>query len=69
MTDGQYEARFWRYQTEDSEECDTLEEAVAYLASGWARGELSEIDVAGPDGSAVLSGDALHKRMMAVLGV
>lgn len=68
MSDGTYKARYWRYFSECEEECDRLEEAIAFLASGWDRGELSEIEIVGPDGNVALGGDELHKRMLACLG-
>jgi hypothetical protein len=69
MSEATYKARYWRYFSEIEEECDTLDEAVAFLANGWERGELSEIEIEDPDGAVALGGDALHKRMLALLGV
>lgn len=69
MSEATYRARYWRYHSEDEEECDTLDEAVAFLAYGFDSGNLSAADVVGPDGTVVLEGDELSKRMMAVLGV
>lgn len=68
MSAEQYVAHFWRYKLRDSEELDTLDEAVAYLANGWERAELAEIRIVGPDGSVVLDGDELFRRMKASLG-
>ncbi|MFH9013989.1 hypothetical protein ACH4C6_21740 [Streptomyces sp. NPDC017943] len=68
MTSDEYVARFWQYKAKDREPFETLDEAVAFLAVGWERGRLSEIDILGPDGSVVLSGEALHARMMSALG-
>jgi hypothetical protein len=68
MSEATYMARYWRYFSECEEECDTLDEAVAFLANGWERGELSAVEVVGPDGSVALGGDELQQRMMALLG-
>ncbi|EFE65727.1 predicted protein [Streptomyces viridosporus ATCC 14672] len=68
MSDETYKARYWRYYSEQEEECDTLDEAVAFLSNGWERGNLSEIAVIGPDGTTALSGERLHQRMMSLLG-
>lgn len=62
-----YTARYWRYGQQSEEECNTLEEAVVYLAAGWERSDLAEIDIIGPDGTAALEGDELSRRMMAAL--
>lgn len=68
MSEATYKARYWRYFSEIEEECDTLDEAVAFLANGWAGGDLSEIEVVGPDGAVALEGAELHARMTALLG-
>jgi hypothetical protein len=64
MTEASYKARYWRYFAEGEEECDSLDEALAYLAWGWEAGQLSEIEIVGPDGSVVLNGGQLFDRMM-----
>ncbi|MGW4050828.1 hypothetical protein ACWENA_08340 [Streptomyces sp. NPDC004779] len=64
---GPYLARYWRYGQQAEEECATLEEAVAYLAAGWERSDLAEIDIIGPGGTAALEGGELSRRMMAAL--
>jgi len=51
------------------EECDSLDEAVAFLAHASDRGDLSAVEVVGPDGTVALGGEDLQQRMMAVLGV
>lgn len=68
MTEAIYRARYWRYFSECEEECDSLDEAVAFLANGWDRSELSAVDIVGPDGVVALGGNELHERMMALLG-
>lgn len=68
MDEATYKARYWHYFSEQAEECDTLDEAVAFLANGWARGDLSEIEVVGPGDRTVLEGEQLHRRMMNLLG-
>ncbi len=68
MTSDQYVARFWRYMTRDKEECDTLDEAVAFLANGWERGKLSEIDIVGPDGKGVRAKAWARARSRSVAG-
>jgi hypothetical protein len=69
MSEATYRARYWRYHSKGEEECDTLDEAVAFLAYGFDSGNLSAADVVGPDGAVVLQGEELSERIMAVLGV
>lgn len=64
----EFKARYWRYFQRDVEECDSLDEAVAFLAAGWDRSDLSEIDILGPGGKVALAGDELHRAMMDRLG-
>lgn len=64
-----YKARYWRYFAEEEEECDSLDDAVGYLAWGWEAGQLAQEDIVGPDGEVVLSGAELFDRMMERLGV
>ncbi|MER7908273.1 hypothetical protein [Streptomyces sp. NPDC096068] len=59
-----YTARYWRYGQQGEEEFDTLDEAVAYLASGWERADLAEIDILGLGGVVALEGGELYRRMM-----
>ncbi|MER6601236.1 hypothetical protein [Streptomyces parvus] len=58
-----YTARYLRYGEQTAEECDSLDEALAFLALGWDRGELSETGITGPDGKVILEGPELLKRM------
>ncbi|MFF0777117.1 hypothetical protein [Streptomyces sp. NPDC003720] len=69
MSESVYRARYWRYGAEQEEECDTLDEALAFLCAGWENGDLSEIAIVGPDGEAILAGADLFNRMVALLGV
>ncbi|MFD3638171.1 hypothetical protein [Streptomyces griseus] len=63
MVEPVYTARYLRYGEQTAEECDSLDEALAFLALGWDRGELSETGITGPDGKVVLEGSELLKRM------
>lgn len=63
MAEPVYTARYLRYGEQTAEECDSLDEALAFLALGWDRGELSETEIAGPDGKVILEGRELLKRM------
>jgi hypothetical protein len=67
--DTAYTARYWRYHSEGQEECDSLEEAVAFLANGQDSGNLSAQDILGPDGAVVLEGDELDRSIHTYLGV
>ncbi|MET4670873.1 hypothetical protein [Streptomyces sp. PvR018] len=63
MAEPVYTARYLRYGEQSAEECDSLDEALAFLTLGWDRGELSETEIAGPDGKVILEGPELLKRM------
>ena len=58
-----YIARYYRYQQEMSEELDSLEAAIAFLAAQWDAGQISERDILGPDGAVVLEGEELLNAM------
>jgi hypothetical protein len=62
MSETVYKARYWRYHAEGEVECDSLDEAVAFLAVGLDDGQLSARDIIGPDGAVVLAGEKLTER-------
>ncbi|WP_020135003.1 hypothetical protein [Streptomyces sp. 351MFTsu5.1] len=68
MSEATYTARYWRHFSECEEDCDSLDDAVAFLANGWANGDLSEISIDDRAGETVLAGDELHQRMWSALG-
>jgi hypothetical protein len=64
-----YKAHYFRYSKKYEEECDTLEEAITFLAySLYDSGQLSPVDIVGPDGTVVLEGEELSRRMMVAYG-
>ncbi|WP_329616524.1 hypothetical protein OG244_28765 [Streptomyces brevispora] len=67
MTEPVYTARYLRHGEQTEEECDSLDEALTFLAVGWDRGKLSETEIVGPDGKVILEGPELLKRMMDTL--
>ena len=69
MSEATYKARYWQNAIQHEEECPTLDEAVVFLAYGvYDYGRLAPADVVGPDGTVVLEGDELERRMMAAYG-
>lgn len=51
--DGQaltWTAKYWRYHSQHSETCESLEEAVRFLEYGEDDGALSSESILGPDG-------------------
>lgn len=64
---GDYTARYWRHMRECAEPCRTLQEAVSYLANGWADADLLQISITGPGGAVILDGDQLLDEMTATL--
>lgn len=63
-----FTAHYNRYGAAMVEECDTLDEAVAFLAMGWEAGDLSQSHVADADGAVVLDGAPLFQQMKARIG-
>jgi hypothetical protein len=63
-----YVAHYFRYGELVTEETDTLDEAVAFLAMGWDAGQLSEESVTDAEGNVALGGASLFERMKACLG-
>ncbi|WP_187285450.1 hypothetical protein [Streptomyces sp. OR43] len=60
-------AHYWRHHTRQQEECDSLEEAVQFLAAGWADSNLSQEAIDAPDGSVALAGQDLLDAISAEL--
>ncbi|MGQ4338043.1 hypothetical protein ACN6LF_001839 [[Kitasatospora] papulosa] len=60
-------AHYWRHHVRQEKECDSLEEAVQFLANGWADAELSQEAIYAPDGSIVLAGQELLDAISAEL--
>lgn len=69
MSDTGYVARYMRFHKESAEECDSLDEAVAFLSEGADRGWCSPLDVVGSDGVVALGGATLRSRMDVYRGV
>ncbi|MFF1298122.1 MULTISPECIES: hypothetical protein [unclassified Streptomyces] len=67
MTNTAYTAHYWRLHVKQKEECSSLDEAVSFLANGWADADLSQIAVVAPDGNVVLDGQELLDAMTASL--
>ncbi|WP_330328154.1 hypothetical protein [Streptomyces pseudovenezuelae] len=63
MTNTTYTAHYWRHHVKDSEEFPSLDQAVGFLANGWADADLSQISVIAPDGSVALDGQELLDAM------
>lgn len=64
-----YVAHYWRHGAEMTEEAESLDIAVAFLAAGWEAGDLTQDCVVGPDGETVLEGAELFARMATQLGM
>lgn len=64
MPEDAFIACFWRYHVADQEECDTLGEALDFLAAGFDRGDCAPVSVSGPDGRVLLEGDALQTELV-----
>lgn len=52
---------YWRYKAEQSEEFDSVEDAVRFLAWGNERGELTHCGGRIVDGDRVVEGDELDR--------
>lgn len=63
----EWKAVFWRYFERRVEPFETLEEAYDYLVYGEEYGELSAVEVIGPDGEVVLSQQQFREAMGADL--
>lgn len=51
-------AVYWRYFQRRTEECESLEDAVAFLAFGLDAGSLAFESILGPEGDPVFANDA-----------
>lgn len=61
-------ARYVRFHAPGQQECDSLVEAVRFLAWQSEEGELAGIDILGPDGAVALAGDDLDRAVAEHLG-
>lgn len=55
-------AVYFRHFSRYEEECESLEDAVRFLDSGEDYGELSSVEVRGPDGTVVMDEAALFEH-------
>ncbi|WP_329308357.1 hypothetical protein [Streptomyces microflavus] len=60
-------AHYWRHHVRQVEECDSLAEAVEFLANSWSDGDLSPEVVRDPDGDVALAGQELMDAISAEL--
>lgn len=63
MSDGRYVVRFFQFHKQSAMECEDLDGAVAFLGEGVNNGWCSPLDIIGPDGAVLLSGEALTARL------
>lgn len=56
-------AVYWRFHSREREECDSLDEALSFLANGEDNGNLSATEVLGPDGTAVVPESEIFDAM------